>query len=86
MISPRMPTRRAVLAACLVWLAASAAERDVPVGGGQGLRIKSDPARLARLRAAKMPEITRPVLFNTAEADGILSALEVFRRTMRSIR
>jgi hypothetical protein len=37
-----------------------------------------DPARLARIRAAKMPAITRPVLFNTPEADAILSALEVF--------
>ncbi len=40
--------------------------------------IKSDPARLARIRAAKMPKITRPVMFDTPEADAILSALEVF--------
>jgi len=39
---------------------------------------KSDPARLARIRAAKMPAITQPVLFHTPEADAILSALEVF--------
>jgi hypothetical protein len=38
----------------------------------------SDPARLARIRAAKMPPITRPVLFCTPEADAICSALEVF--------
>ncbi len=37
-----------------------------------------DPARLARIRAAKMPSIVRPVMFDTAEADVILSALEVF--------
>ena len=37
-----------------------------------------DPSRLARIRAAKMPGITRPVMFNTPEADAILSALEVF--------
>ena len=38
----------------------------------------SDPARLARIRAAKMPEITQPVMFDTPEADAICSALEVF--------
>jgi len=38
----------------------------------------SDPPRLARIRAAKMPKITKPVMFNTAEADAILAALEVF--------
>ena len=38
----------------------------------------SDPARLARIRAAKMPRITKPVLFCTPEADAICSALEVF--------
>ncbi|MEI8063567.1 MAG: hypothetical protein WCH84_05845, partial [Verrucomicrobiota bacterium] len=37
-----------------------------------------DPARLARIRAAKMPEIHTPVMFNTPEADAILSALEVY--------
>ncbi len=40
--------------------------------------IKTDPARLARIRAAKMPGITKPVMFNTPQADAILSALEVF--------
>jgi hypothetical protein len=41
-------------------------------------KIVSDPARLERIKAAKMPEITKPVLFDTPEADAILSALEVF--------
>jgi len=40
--------------------------------------VKTDPARLARIRAAKMPRIIKPVMFNTPEADAILSALEVF--------
>jgi hypothetical protein len=40
--------------------------------------IGSDPARLARIRAAKMPPITKPILFCTPEADAICSALEVF--------
>ncbi|MDP6059014.1 MAG: hypothetical protein QGH33_08975, partial [Pirellulaceae bacterium] len=39
---------------------------------------KSDPARLARIRAAKMPKFTQPLMFNTPEADAVLSALEVF--------
>ena len=47
-------------------------------GGAPTPPIKSDPARLARIRAAKMPSITGPVMFDTAEADAICSALEVF--------
>jgi hypothetical protein len=45
---------------------------------GNSPRIKTDPARLARIRGAKMPGITRPVLFHTPEADAILAALEIF--------
>lgn len=41
-------------------------------------RGTSEPGRVARIRAAKMPEITRPVEFHTPEADAILSALEIF--------
>ena len=37
-----------------------------------------DPARLARIHATKMPEFHTPVMFNTPEADAILSALEVY--------
>ena len=40
--------------------------------------IATDPARVARIRAAKIPPITKPVMFDTPEADAILSALEVF--------
>ena len=39
---------------------------------------QADPARLARIRVAKMPAITAPVSFDTPEADAILAALEVF--------
>jgi len=52
-----------------------------PLVAGASARTKapaSDPARLARIRAAGMPEITRPVVFHTPEADAILTALEVF--------
>lgn len=50
-----------------------------PVGqAAAGGKIATDPARLARIRAAKMPEIKAPVMFDTPEADAILSALEVF--------
>jgi hypothetical protein len=41
-------------------------------------KVHSDRARLERIRAAKMPRIDRPILFNTPEADAIVSALEVF--------
>lgn len=37
-----------------------------------------DSARLARIRAAAMSAIDKPVLFHTPEADAILAALEVF--------
>ena len=37
-----------------------------------------DPARVTRIRAAKLPPITKPVMFDTPEADAILSALEVY--------
>ena len=40
--------------------------------------VADDPTRLERLRAAAMPSVTRPVLFDTPEADAILAALEVF--------
>jgi hypothetical protein len=40
--------------------------------------VHGDPARLARLRQAKIPAIEKPVLFDTSEADAIIAALEVF--------
>jgi hypothetical protein len=51
-----------------------------PVGPGArpAAAVHGDPARLTRIRAARMPKIERPVLFNTPEADAICSALEVF--------
>ena len=45
---------------------------------GAAAAVHGDPARLARLRAAKMPKIDKPISFDTPEADAILSALEVF--------
>src|SRR6185369_9966168 len=41
-------------------------------------QVRGDPARLERIRAAKMPRIVKPILFDTPEADAIVSALEVF--------
>jgi hypothetical protein len=40
--------------------------------------IKTDPARLERIRSAKMPKFTKPVPYNTPEADAIMSAAEIF--------
>ena len=48
---------------------------------GSGMRapvVHGDPARLERIKAAKMPKLTKPVSFETPEADAVLSALEVF--------
>jgi hypothetical protein len=51
-------------------------------GGSPGPTAKGtvtgDPARVARIKAAKMPAITKPISFDDPEADAILSALEVF--------
>src|SRR5207247_8532123 len=49
--------------------------KPVPVPPAQ---IHGNPARLDRIRAAKMPRIEKPILFNTPEADAIVSALEIF--------
>jgi hypothetical protein len=40
--------------------------------------VSGDPARVERIRAASMPKIDKPVMFDTPEADAILTALEVF--------
>ena len=45
---------------------------------GSGRKDFSDPFRIARIRATSMPQFDGPVLFNTTEADSIVSALEVF--------
>jgi hypothetical protein len=60
--------------AVIVSVTALAAAEDRPAGAG----VKTDPARLERIRAAKMPAIDKPVLFDTPEGDAIASALEVF--------
>jgi hypothetical protein len=41
-------------------------------------KVTGDPTRLTRIKAAKMPALTKQVSFDTPEADAILSALEVF--------
>jgi hypothetical protein len=41
-------------------------------------QVHGDPARLERIRGTAMPRIDKPILFNTPEADAIVSALEVF--------
>lgn len=40
--------------------------------------VTGDPARIARIRKATMPKIDKPIMFDTPEADAVLSALEVF--------
>jgi hypothetical protein len=42
------------------------------------VRLASDPARIERIRTAKMPAVNAPIHFNTPEADAILTALEVY--------
>lgn len=54
---------------------AAAQSRDPKPTAG---KVATDPARLARIKAAKMPAITAPVMFDTPQADAILSALEVY--------
>jgi hypothetical protein len=40
--------------------------------------VHGDPTRVTRIRAATMPAIDKPVLFDTPAADAVLAALEVF--------
>jgi hypothetical protein len=49
-----------------------------PAGAAPAAAAHGDPARLARIKAAKMPTIDKPILFDTPEADAVCSALEVF--------
>ncbi len=49
-----------------------------PVKPKEAVKAHGDPARLARIRKLKMPKVTRPILFDTPEADAVVSALEVF--------
>jgi hypothetical protein len=46
--------------------------------GGVPPAAPDPPPRLDRIKAAKMPAVTSPVMFDTPEADAICSALEVF--------
>ena len=86
-----MFTRTAALLICGIALGVPAARSlaadqtpDTEAGQSPGAKragtvvYASDPARLARVRAAKMPEITHPVSFDTPEGDAIAAALEVF--------
>jgi hypothetical protein len=57
-----------------IWLVGN----DRPAAPAAKPAVGGDPAPLARIHAAKMPPITRPVLFYTPEADALCSALEVF--------
>jgi hypothetical protein len=50
----------------------------LPSTGTVPPQVHGDPKRLERIRAAKMPVINKTVLFDTPEADVIVSALEVF--------
>ncbi len=47
-------------------------------GGTTSSVIRTDPARLVRIRSAKMPTFTTPVPYNTPEADVIMAAAEIF--------
>ncbi len=75
-----------VLIACevailfLVGVNAKAADppTTLPNGSSESTGVKTDPARLARIREAEMPKFTTPVAFDTAAADAILSAMEIF--------
>jgi hypothetical protein len=52
-----------------------------PIGGGgtaAATSVHGDPARLERIKAAKMRLINQPVPFDSPDADILLAALEVF--------
>jgi hypothetical protein len=51
---------------------------ETPTTPATEIPIHGDPARLTRIKAAKMPKIDKVIEFTTPEADAICSALEVF--------
>ena len=53
-------------------------DRSDDAPGAAGAKDAVDAARTPRRYAAKMPQISQPVMFDTSEADAILSALRVF--------
>ncbi len=65
---------------CLVWLILPVVIAPSSALFGQQPKavVSGDPARLERIRKAKMPKIDKPIMFDTPEADEILSALEVY--------
>ena len=74
-----MNTRKLTLAIGFLAILEAFPDRDAGAAAGRPSKpVATDPARLARIRAAKMPPISKPVMFNTPQADAILSALEIF--------
>jgi hypothetical protein len=45
---------------------------------GEPVYGQSDPSKVERIRAAKMPTVEKPVSFDTPDADAICEALEIF--------
>src|SRR5262249_57095804 len=64
---PAAPATLALALTCAV----AAAQPPKPV-------VSGDPGRVERIRGAKMPAVTKSVMFDTPEADAICSALQVF--------
>src|SRR6476646_11428715 len=64
-----VPMRFALLPALVIVIVAC---QGKPPAAGE------PPPRLERIQKSKMPAIDKPVLFDTPEADAIVSALEIF--------
>ena len=58
-------------------LEGNAAQSAKPVTAHPAV-VHGDPARLARIRAAKMPKIDKVISFDTPAADAVLSAMEIY--------
>jgi hypothetical protein len=70
-----MPRPLLLLLAAALTAAVAAAQPKQPA---KKPVASGDPARVDRIRKAKMPPITKPISFDTPEADEIGAALEVF--------
>ena len=64
--------------ALVMWMTSSGMQAQEKTSPEVSKGPVGDPARLERIRAARMPPVTGPVMFNTPQADAILAALEVF--------
>ena len=79
MLSTRLPLLFFAIGVAAMAISLAFGHAPLPSDQGPAAKplVQGDPARLKRIQAAKMPAITKPIMFDTPEADAICTALEV---------